>query len=148
VSSDGWAPWLTTPVELPAKMGYLRFQPGFDDRPFALNYSLAALNIGVEHAIVHDPNAQYGQSAQQVIDNCSMLADYGVTDTWVNPPRSTTSTPTWTTCSGWPRKSSPKWDGRTHRHDGLRHTIQIVPTIDDGPTPRLLRSPYNRSQTT
>ena len=31
--------------------------------------------------------AQFGQSAQQVIDNCSIARRaYGVTDTWVNPP--------------------------------------------------------------
>jgi hypothetical protein len=83
---DGWAPWLTKPDELPAKMDYLRSQPGFDDRPFSLFYSLAVLSIGQEHAIVDDPNAHFGQNAQQVIDSCNMLAERGVTDTWVNPP--------------------------------------------------------------
>jgi probable F420-dependent oxidoreductase len=83
---DGWAPWLTKPEELPAKMDYLRSQPGFDGRPFSLFYSLAVLNVGQEHAIVDDPNAQFGQGAQQVIDNCGKLAELGVTDTWVNPP--------------------------------------------------------------
>ncbi|MDT5238217.1 MAG: hypothetical protein QOD97_415 [Mycobacterium sp.] len=83
---DGWAPWLTKPDELPAKLDYLRSQPGFDDRPFSVFYSLAVLSIGQEHAIVDDPNAQFGQSAQQVIDNCNMLAERGVTHTWVNPP--------------------------------------------------------------
>jgi probable F420-dependent oxidoreductase len=83
---DGWAPWLTKPAELPAKMDYLRSQPGFDDRPFALFYSMAALSVGQEHAVTLDPKSQFGQSAQQVIDSCSMLADYGVTDTWVNAP--------------------------------------------------------------
>ncbi|BBU21176.1 TIGR03619 family F420-dependent LLM class oxidoreductase [Mycobacterium xenopi] len=83
---DGWAPWLTKPDELPAKIDYLHSQPGFDDRPFSVFYSLAVLSIGEEHAIVEDPNAQFGQSAQQVIDTCSRLAELGVTDTWVNPP--------------------------------------------------------------
>jgi probable F420-dependent oxidoreductase len=83
---NGWAPWLTKPDELPAKLDYLRSQPGFDDRPFSVFYSLAVLSIGQEHAIVDDPNAQFGQSAQQVVDNCNMLAQRGVTDTWVNPP--------------------------------------------------------------
>jgi probable F420-dependent oxidoreductase len=83
---DGWAPWLTKPDELPAKLDYLRSQPGFDDRPFSVFYSLAVLSIGQEHAIVEDPNAQFGQSAQQVIDTCGRLAELGVTDTWVNPP--------------------------------------------------------------
>lgn len=83
---DGWAPWLTKPDELPGKIEYLRSQPGFDDRPFSVFYSLAVLSVGQQHAIVDDPNSQFGQSAQQVIDNCSMLAERGVTDTWVNPP--------------------------------------------------------------
>jgi probable F420-dependent oxidoreductase len=83
---DGWAPWLTKPAELPAKLDYLRSQPGFDDRPFSVFYSLAVLSIGQEHAIIDDPNAQFGQSAQQVVDNCNMLVEHGVTDTWVNPP--------------------------------------------------------------
>ncbi|NDJ87918.1 MULTISPECIES: TIGR03619 family F420-dependent LLM class oxidoreductase [Mycolicibacter] len=83
---DGWAPWLTKPAELPAKMDYLRSQPGFDDRPFSVFYSLAMLSVGQEHAVVNDPHAQFGQSAQQVIDSCGRLAEAGVTDTWVNPP--------------------------------------------------------------
>ena len=83
---DGWAPWLTKPEELPAKMDYLRSQHGFDGRPFSLFYSLAVLSIGQEHAVIDDPNAQFGQSAQQVIDTCCKLAEFGVTDTWVNPP--------------------------------------------------------------
>jgi probable F420-dependent oxidoreductase len=84
--ADGWAPWQTKPDELPAKMDYLRSQPGYDGRPFSLFYSLAMLAVGQEHAVVDDPNAQFGQNAQQVIDNCNMLAERGVTDTWVNPP--------------------------------------------------------------
>jgi probable F420-dependent oxidoreductase len=83
---DGWAPWLTKPDELPAKLEYLHSQPGFDDRPFSVFYSLAVLSIGQEHTVVDDPSAQFGQNAQQVIDNCNMLAQRGVTDTWVNPP--------------------------------------------------------------
>ncbi|GAB1814463.1 TIGR03619 family F420-dependent LLM class oxidoreductase [Mycobacterium sp. MUNTM1] len=83
---DGWAPWLTKPQELPQKMEYLRAQPGFDGRPFSLFYSLAVLSIGQEHAIVDDKEAQFGQNTQQVIDKCGMLAELGVTETWVNPP--------------------------------------------------------------
>src|SRR5271165_2782109 len=42
---DGWAPWLTKPAELPRRMDFLRSQPGFDDRPFSLFYSLAVLSV-------------------------------------------------------------------------------------------------------
>jgi hypothetical protein len=83
---DGWAPWRTKPAELPAKIDYLRSQSGFDDRPFAVAYSLAALNIGEGHVIINDPNTQFGQSAEQVIDSCNRLAGLGVTHTWINPP--------------------------------------------------------------
>ncbi|MGD1253487.1 TIGR03619 family F420-dependent LLM class oxidoreductase [Mycobacterium seoulense] len=83
---DGWAPWQTRPEDFPAKLDYLKSQPGYDGRPFALFFSLASLNIGLAHEINDDPHSQFGQNAQQVIDNCNMLAGLGVTDTWVNPP--------------------------------------------------------------
>ena len=85
-SATGGRPGSPGPRSLPAKLDYLRSQPGFDDRPFSVFYSLAVLSIGQEHAVVDDPSAQFGQSAQQVVDNCNMLAELGVTDTWVNPP--------------------------------------------------------------
>ena len=84
--ADGWSPWLTPPDQLPARMDFLRSQPGFDDRPFSLAYSTMALSIGAEHAVTNDPNAQFGQSAQQVIDTCGTLAGLGVTVTSVTPP--------------------------------------------------------------
>ena len=83
---DGWAPWLTKPEEIPGQLAFIRSRPGFDDRPFSVFYSLAMLSIGLQHASSEDPNAQFGQNAQQVIDKCNMLAELGVTDTWVNPP--------------------------------------------------------------
>jgi hypothetical protein len=52
---DGWAPWQTRPEDFPAKLDYLKSQPGYDGRPFALFFSLASLNIGVEHEINGDP---------------------------------------------------------------------------------------------
>jgi probable F420-dependent oxidoreductase len=83
---DGWAPWLTRPEDLPARLDYLRSQDGFDNRPFSVFYSLAALNVGAEHAILSDSDATPGHSAEEVIDQCGRLAGLGVTDTWVNPP--------------------------------------------------------------
>jgi probable F420-dependent oxidoreductase len=83
---DGWAPWLTQPEDLPARLDYLRSQPGFDDRPFSVFYSMAALSVGAEHAVVSDPAAVTSRSPQEVIDQCGRLADLGVTDTWVAAP--------------------------------------------------------------
>ncbi|WP_461480139.1 LLM class flavin-dependent oxidoreductase [Mycobacterium sp. HUMS_1102779] len=104
---DSRAPWLTKPDALLANTDHLRTQAGFDSRPFSLFYSLAVRSIGQEHAVMDDPNTQFGQSAQQVIDNCCKLAEFGVTDTWVNPP--TSSTPTSTTCSRSPKTCYPMW---------------------------------------
>src|SRR6201992_1745788 len=67
---DGWAPWLTKPDELPAKMDYLRSQPEFDGRPFSLFYSLAVLSIGEEHAIIDDPKADLSKSSKLVSGTC------------------------------------------------------------------------------
>lgn len=82
---DGWAPWQTKPEELPARLDLLRSSPGFDGRPFDVFFSLAAMNIGDEHAIVGAVNIAQA-SAQQSIDQCAELAGYGVTETWVSPP--------------------------------------------------------------
>jgi probable F420-dependent oxidoreductase len=83
---DGWAPWLTRPEDLPARLDYLRSQPGFGDRPFSVFYSMAALNIGAGHEVVDDPDAVGSRNPQEAIDQCGRLAELGVTDTWINPP--------------------------------------------------------------
>jgi len=101
-------------------MEYLRSQPEYDGRAFSLFYSLAALAVGQEHAIVDDPLAQIGKSAQQVIDNCNMLAECGVTTPGSARHRWTTSMPTSTICSGWRRRSSPRSDERSRESHRIR----------------------------
>ena len=84
--ADGWAPWLTQPDHLPARLDFLRSQPGFDDRPFDVCYSPAGLSIGEGHVATNDPNAQFGSTAQELVDSCCKLAAMGVTATTVMPP--------------------------------------------------------------
>jgi probable F420-dependent oxidoreductase len=84
---DGWAPWITPPDQLPARLEFLRSQPGFDDRPFSVYYTWSHLDIGASHENKHDPKAQFGQTPQEVVDRYGELAGLGVTDTWVTPPR-------------------------------------------------------------
>ena len=84
--ADGWSPWLTPPDQLPARLDFLRSQPGFDDRPFEVFYSLAALSIGADHVVTNDPNAKYGDTAEEIIDQVGTLKDLGVTFTSVMPP--------------------------------------------------------------
>ena len=83
---DGWIPWLTQPQDLLARVDFLRAQPGFDDRPFDICYSLAGLALGDQHVTTNDPRAKVGRDAQQIIDNCSHLKELGVTVTSVLPP--------------------------------------------------------------
>jgi probable F420-dependent oxidoreductase len=83
---DGWTPWQTRPKDLPARLDYLRSQPGFTDRPFAVFYSLALAMIGDEHSVISTPADAGKPTAQEVIDQCGQLVDLGVTDTWVPPP--------------------------------------------------------------
>jgi probable F420-dependent oxidoreductase len=82
---DGWAPWLTKPADLPARLDMLRSAPGYDGRALDVFFSLAAMNIGEEHVKV-DAVQITELSAQQTIDQCAELAGYGVTETWVAPP--------------------------------------------------------------
>jgi probable F420-dependent oxidoreductase len=86
---DGWSPWLTPPAEIPEKLDRIRSYPEFDGRPFAVFFSLAALNIGLggDGHYARDAHAAGSpQEQQRVIDECGQLAKLGVTDTWVAPP--------------------------------------------------------------
>ncbi|CAM3129384.1 TIGR03619 family F420-dependent LLM class oxidoreductase [Mycobacterium colombiense] len=87
---DGWAPWLTPPDQIPEKIDRIRSSPEFNDRPFSVFYSLMSLLIGLGES-GHENRAINGfdaaTDAQRVVDSCERLAELGVTDTWVPPPR-------------------------------------------------------------
>ena len=83
---DGWAPWLTTPEQFPARLDFLRSQPGFDDRPFEICYNPDGLVIGERHVVRDDRAAPFGRTATEEIDRCGGLADLGVTMTSFLPP--------------------------------------------------------------
>ncbi|HVU72345.1 MAG TPA: TIGR03619 family F420-dependent LLM class oxidoreductase [Mycobacteriales bacterium] len=82
---DGWAPWLTKPGDLPARLDLLRASPGYDGRDLDVFYSFAAMNIGAEHVSVDAIRAE-GFDVQLAVDRCAELAGYGVTETWISPP--------------------------------------------------------------
>lgn len=83
--ANGWAPWLTKPEELPARLDFLRNCPGYDGRPIDVFFSPSSLNIGEEHVIL-DAVKPTERNAQQIVDTCATLADFGATETWVAPP--------------------------------------------------------------
>jgi probable F420-dependent oxidoreductase len=82
---NGWVPWQTRPADLPARIDYLKSRPEYDDRPFAVFYSVALAMIGEEHSTLATLDASR-PTAEQVIDQCGRMAELGVTDTWVPPP--------------------------------------------------------------
>lgn len=84
--ADGWAPWLTPLESLPEKVDLLTRSDGWTDRPFSVFYSMAVLSVGEAHEVTADPRAVTSTDPQQVIDQIGQLTEYGVTDTWVNPP--------------------------------------------------------------
>ena len=86
---NGWAPWLTPPKDIPARLDRIRSFPEFDGRPFSVFFSLAALNVWLDsdgHRARDAYDLGGGEHQQRIIDDCAHLAELGVTDTWVAPP--------------------------------------------------------------
>ncbi|WP_235683633.1 LLM class flavin-dependent oxidoreductase [Mycolicibacterium fluoranthenivorans] len=77
---DGWAPWLTPPNEIPEKFDRLRSLQGFDDRPFAVFYSMMAALIKLDdsgHVPMDDDGSVSSAETQRVVDACGQLVNLG-----------------------------------------------------------------------
>jgi probable F420-dependent oxidoreductase len=84
--ASGWFPWLTSPVDIPAKIDFIKSQPTYDGRPFDVMYGLGTSQIGEGHQVVDDPTQQPGMSAQEIIDQLGWFSELGVTMTGVPIP--------------------------------------------------------------
>jgi probable F420-dependent oxidoreductase len=85
--ATGWMPFLTTESELPAKLDYLRSQPGFRPEGFEVSFSLGTASIGEGHVALDNPDApRPGDSAEHWVDRIGRLAEIGVTITSVPVP--------------------------------------------------------------
>jgi probable F420-dependent oxidoreductase len=75
----GWLPFLTKPEDIPARLDFIRSQPGWDERPFEVMYGLATARVGEGHVATNDPNARPGMSAAEIVDRLGWLKGLGVT---------------------------------------------------------------------
>lgn len=79
--ADGWMPFVTDPEDLPARIDFIRSQPEYDGRPFAVAYSLGSLMLRDGHVAHDDPRAKLPASAAEIVDRLGWLASLGVTHT-------------------------------------------------------------------
>jgi probable F420-dependent oxidoreductase len=87
---DGWYPWLVTPEQLPAFLGYLHDQPEFASRsqPFDIVMPLASLEVGEDHRPLSRESGtgapRVSSDAESTIAAIARLAELGVT--WTSMP--------------------------------------------------------------
>jgi probable F420-dependent oxidoreductase len=77
--ASGWMPFLTRPDDIAAKIDFIKSQPEFDGRAFDVSYGIGTSRVGEGHAVMKDPNARPGMSAQEIIDRLGHLKRLGVT---------------------------------------------------------------------
>lgn len=82
---SGWMPYLSKEEELPARLDFLRSQPGYRE-PFEISFSLSTASIGYGHVLLDNPDAQANPSAEYWADRIGRLAEIGVTITSVPVP--------------------------------------------------------------
>jgi probable F420-dependent oxidoreductase len=77
--ASGWMPFLTKPENIAAKIDFIKSQSTFDGRPFDVSYGVGTSRVGEGHAVIKDPKARPGMSAQEIIDRICWLKQQGVT---------------------------------------------------------------------
>ncbi len=77
--ASGWWPYLTKPENIPARIDFIKSQPGYDGRAFDVMYGFATSRVGEGHVVVDDPKARPGMTAPEIIDRLSWFAELGVT---------------------------------------------------------------------
>lgn len=77
--ASGWLPFLTKPENFPARLDFIKSQPGWKGGPFEVMYGLATARVGEGHVATNDPNARPGMSAEEIVDRLGRLNELGVT---------------------------------------------------------------------
>ena len=77
--ASGWWPFLTKPDDIAARIDFIKSQPDFKGGPFEVMYGMSTSRVGEGHAVIDDPNARAGMSAQEIVDRLSWLKAQGVT---------------------------------------------------------------------
>jgi probable F420-dependent oxidoreductase len=77
--ASGWWPFLTKPEDIPARLDFIKSQPTFQGGPFEVMYGFATSRAGEGHAVIKDPKARPGMSAQEIVDRLGWFKTLGVT---------------------------------------------------------------------
>ena len=75
----GWWCFLTPPEKIAERIDFIKSQPGYDGRPLDVMHGMATTRVGEGHAVLDDPNARSGMSAEEIIDRLGWLGEQGVT---------------------------------------------------------------------
>jgi probable F420-dependent oxidoreductase len=77
--ASGWWPFLTKPENIPARLDFIKSQPGFKGGPFEVMYGMSTSRVGEGHVVIDDPDARPGLPAQQIVDRLGWFQELGVT---------------------------------------------------------------------
>ncbi len=77
--ASGWWPYLTKPEDIPARIDFIKSQPGYDGRVFDVMYGFATTRVGEGHQVQDDPRARPGMTLNEIVDRLSWFKSLGVT---------------------------------------------------------------------
>jgi probable F420-dependent oxidoreductase len=77
--ASGWWPFLTKPEDIPARLDFIRSQPGYHGQLRDVFYGLATSRVGEGHVVLDDPRARAGMTLQEIVDRLGWLKTLGVT---------------------------------------------------------------------
>jgi probable F420-dependent oxidoreductase len=76
---SGWWPFLTKPVDIPARIDYIKSQPDYNGRLEHVCYGLATGRVGEGHVVIDDPNSRADMAKQEIIDRLGWFKTLGIT---------------------------------------------------------------------
>ena len=79
--------FLTRPEDLPARIEFIKSQPGYNGRLEDVMYGFATTRVGEGHAVKDDPRARPGMTKSEIIDRLGWLEERGVTMSSVPIPQ-------------------------------------------------------------
>lgn len=77
--ATGWWPFLTKPEAIPAKLDFLRAQPGYAGQLTEVFYGISTARVGEGHAVVDAPEARPGMGKAELIDRLGYFKTLGIT---------------------------------------------------------------------
>jgi len=84
--ASGWWPFLTSPEDFPARLDFIRSQPGYNGQLAEVFYGFATSQVGEGHVAMDDPSARGGQSLDAIVDRLGWFHELGVTMSSVPTP--------------------------------------------------------------